>query len=327
MNRNKQRKKIGGLLVAGIVSVMAVGCHNEKAGLESMETGEEVESISLSAAFDEEKEEKETEKETEESMEESAANDREADRIQTESTANDQEAALVEAEEVNNRDAQIPDELNAYLAEVLSKSMEEQAEILAAMVSDRELTSDEVEELAEKNSAIEKELTAIDTYKGTGIWLEVDADNDGIEDIFLCEFLGGSLGNVSYCLFKGNGEGEYEFTDVQEELKEEFGFIRWEGKNYLLKTTWEFTKKCVNGLSVERYENGTYQGGVWNAITAKEDARDIQTSYLENEEYQSLADMLEEYAKQYQYSFHSLYGTAESECEGDYKRSSDLDND
>lgn len=74
------------------------------------------------------------------------------------------------------------------------------------LVSDRELDFAEVKELAEDNPAIRNEMQRIAaTYDGSGVWLMVDADNDGIEDVYLCEFLGGTLGSVYYHLFKGYG--------------------------------------------------------------------------------------------------------------------------
>lgn len=236
----------------------------------------------------------------------------------------------IQLEELRQNGGQIPDGLVAYLSEYLLKDREEMREAMAALVSDRELTNDEVKALAGKNLMIKNELLAIrSAYGGSGIWLEVDADNDGIEDIFLCEYLGGSLGSVYYYFFKGTAKGEYELTGSEAELKKEFGFFGWDGKKYLAKTTWEFTKKCVNGISLETYEDGKNLGGVWLAITEKkgENARSIQTSYLANGKYWGLADALEVFSGQYQSGSYTPVGTAEEETEGDYGMCSDLDND
>ena len=82
-----------------------------------------------------------------------------------------------------------------------------------------------------------------------GTWLKTDADNDGVTDVFLFEYLGGSLGSVYYSLFQGQEDGSYLLTDERELLKEEFAFITFEGKQYMARTTWEFTKKLYDGSS------------------------------------------------------------------------------
>ncbi|MDE7285431.1 MAG: hypothetical protein K2N55_01110, partial [Lachnospiraceae bacterium] len=215
--------------------------------------------------------------------------------------------------------------------EPLLGSKEEMRNIMLPLVADKELAIGEVKELARENKDIKRELLAITSSSfHQGIWLKVDADNDGIEDIFLCEYLGGSLGAVYYYLFKGTKEGDYILTSKEEELKMEFAFINWEGKNYLAKTTWEFTKKCVDGIQLECYENGRYQGGVSLNITARKGtkARSIETSYLEKEQYGSLASALYTLAGNYQPGTRLPYGTAEAEDEeAEYDRCCDIDND
>lgn len=236
----------------------------------------------------------------------------------------------------NNLDSQkgaklIPEGLIDYLSEHLLESRDEIRDVMLPLVSDRELTLEEVQELAGDNIDIKNEILSIaSTYDGYGIWLQVDADNDGIEDIYLSEYLGGSLGSIEYYLFAGREDGSYELTDRLEELRMEFAFIEWEGKNYLAKTTWNFTKKVYDGISLECYEDGIYQGGVWLAIMPKEgkDGREIQTSYLKEEKYRSLEEKLLEFAKEYQAEERVELGTAETENEeADYKRSCDIDND
>ncbi len=226
---------------------------------------------------------------------------------------------------------QIPKELIAYLSDPLLGSKEELKNLMLPMVNDKELTIEEVKELARENPDIKRQLLTITCNSlGQGIWLKADADNDGIEDIFLCEYLGGSLGAVSYYLFKGTKEGRYIFTSKEEELKMEFAFINWEGKNYLAKTTWEFTKKCVDGIQLECYADGRYQGGVELKITAKEgmEGRSIKTSYLEKEKYSNLASSLYTLAGTYQSGTRLSCGTGEEEMKDEeYNRCSDIDND
>lgn len=173
-------------------------------------------------------------------------------------------------------------------------------------------------------------LAIASAYDKAGIWLETDADNDGIDDIFLCESLGGSLRPIAYYLFKGTPDGDYILTDGHNSLQEDFCFIRWNKKNYLARTTWDFEKKEIDGLTLECYENGKYSGGVWLAITAKEgsSSRSIQTSCFESEQYQSLKPALEILAMEYQAGSELPCGTAEEENhELDDNRSCDINND
>ena len=234
-------------------------------------------------------------------------------------------------EETQNYAGIVPEELTDYVAEYLLKSREELQSAMSALVSDEELSLEEVEMLAEENAEIKREfLRTVSQHSGIGIWLWVDADNDGIGDIFLCQYLGGTLGPVSYYLFRGTEDGHYELTSSHEQLKEEFGFLQWEGKNYLAKTTWDFGKKCVNGISLECYENGRHRGGVWLAVTAKEgeNARNITTSYVADEKYRDLASGMEEFAKMYEIGSRTSGGTAEEACgDSGHDRRCDMDND
>ncbi len=240
-----------------------------------------------------------------------------------------------DAPDFQKRAELIPEGLIAYLSEHLLDGEEELHNAILPLVSDRELTIEEVQKLAEDNVDIKNEMlsTAISIDR-SGIWLQVDADNDGIEDIYLREFMGGTMGYVYSYLFTGREDGSYELTDGLRERWEEFYFIDWEGKNYLAKITYDFGKKVYNGISMEYYENGIYQGGVWLTITLKEgdDCREIRTSYLKGENYQSIEEKLLGFSREYQIEERVGPGTAETEFEEDeyseyIRRSCDLDND
>ncbi|NBJ92300.1 hypothetical protein [Parablautia muri] len=234
-------------------------------------------------------------------------------------------------EEARKGGSLIPKELTDYISGYLLEDKDQLKEAMLALVEDREMNMEEIVELADDNIDIKNDVLEIaTTYQGDGIWLEADVDNDGIKDIFLCKYLGGSLGAVYYSLYAGKEDGSYELTDCQSELKEEFAFINWQGKNYLVKTTWDFTKKEVDGISLECYEKGKYQGGVWLAITTKEgaNARDIRTVCEDEGQYESLKNTLEELAARYQGGDKVPCGSAEEEkADGDYTRSCDIDND
>ena len=251
-------------------------------------------------------------------------------RKEREGMRKEREEVRKEREEMRNPAGGVPEGLTDYVSEYLLKSREELQAAMSALVSDEELTLEEVEALAEENAEIKREfLRIVSNNIGTGIWLRVDADNDGTEDIYLCQYLGGTLGPVTFYLFRGTEDGHYVLTSEYEQLKEEFGFLQWEGKNYLAKTTWDFTKKCVNGISLECYEDGRHRGGVWLAITAKEgeNARSIAASYVADEKFRDLASGMEEVAREYEIGERMPAGTAEEAGDLGYDRRCDVDND
>lgn len=228
--------------------------------------------------------------------------------------------------------AAIPKELIGYLSEYLLKSREELQTIMQPMVSDRELTIEEVQALAADNPCIKSKLLEIASCPwGMGTWLKTDADNDGVTDVFLCEYLGGSLGSVYYSLFQGQEDGSYLLTDERELLKEEFAFITFEGKQYMARTTWEFTKKLYDGIALDYYENGQYQGTAWIKIAEKtgEGARSTKLVYMADERYEKLCEGLNAFSLKYDSDIEEPVGTAEQEIETteSYDRLCDIDND
>lgn len=225
----------------------------------------------------------------------------------------------------------IPQGLIDFLSEHLLESREELAALLLPLVSDRNLTKEEIKALADKNDSIKRErqrvLSAID---GADIWLMVDGDNDGYEDIVLCEYLGGSSRPVYFHFFKGNGEGDYKLTSEYTSVKEEFGFLSFEGKNYLAQTTWDFGKKVYDGIRITFYQEGIYQGGVALQIVPKQgqEIGSITTDYLKEERMEVLAEDLHKLSVDYVINREVSQGTAEQiREEEEYNRVCDIDND
>lgn len=220
-----------------------------------------------------------------------------------------------------------------YLSSNLLGTREEIRDMMLPMVSDRELSMEEVKILAAENKSIWKEMQEIAAFgDASGIWLLADADNDGTEDVMLCQFLGGSGGEVNYILFRGIGDGTYEKSDVQTRMKEEFAFIAYEGKNYLARTTYHFGKKIYDGIELDCYENGEFQGSVWVRIAPGEgdEARNLSTSYIKEEKYRALEQNLHDFSYTYESYMESPKGTAEEVLEDKslrYDRISDFNND
>ena len=67
---------------------------------------------------------------------------------------------------------------------------------------------------------------------------------------------GGSLGSNSRVFLKGQKDGSFVKTDVWENITQELIFIEFEGKNYLLETTYDYNKKYTNGFLISAFEDG-----------------------------------------------------------------------
>lgn len=161
------------------------------------------------------------------------------------------ESKLIEADEPEL----IPEDLLVYLEEAIFA--ENRAEMLKKLVSDRELTRDEIESYLDNPDVAEFVKTWCDMSLSWGYAVvKVDGDNDGIEDLVGIASDGGSAGGAYRFFFKGQEDGTYEEASVYPDIMREFAFIEWDGKNYLLQTDFDYALKEVNGLVVACYEDG-----------------------------------------------------------------------
>ena len=201
---------------------------------------------------------------------------------------------IKEPEGVNEERAIIPFELKEELKEVLLLEREIIQEKMASMVSDRVLSEGDLDKLAKENVDIYERLAEIEEYEGSGIWVAVDADNDGIEDVFLQQYLGGSAGFTDYFLFQGNKKGIYVETDSWSSIKEEWAFIEWDGKNYFSRTTYDYNQKIYNGLGLIAFKDGKQADEVKLEIAKVDSGNKYTTSieYMQDEKFEYLANNL-----------------------------------
>ena len=126
---------------------------------------------------------------------------------------------------------------------------------LKPMLNDRELSEEEILSIAENN--IDLRQTVIDkTWTNPYLMVMADGDNDGIPDIIARESSGGSDGSVAFVFYQGQEDGTFRQTDVFSAMREEFGIVSYKGKNYLLRTLFDYNKKIYNGLSITYYMEG-----------------------------------------------------------------------
>lgn len=228
------------------------------------------------------------------------------------------------------RQDKIPEDLIAYISESLPKEREATFQVMTEMVSDRELTDEELEKLAEGSEDIQAALTNLTECRGYGCWVMVDADNDGIEDVFLQEYLGGSAGFIYYVLFKGTEEGKFSGREVGQSVRQEFAFIQWKGKNYLAMTTFDYNKKIYNGIQLTAYRDGQVSDTVWLQLTKDEspEAHEIKEVLPAKAPFDSL---IRETMWNFNYIDESIQPKGSAEVEDkeqdNYHWSSDINND
>ncbi len=147
----------------------------------------------------------------------------------------------------------IPQEFLDFVVDAMLNGTE--VKNLKPMLNDRELSEEEILSIAENN--IDLRQTVIDkTWRNLYLMVMADGDNDGIPDIIARESYGGSDGSVAFVFYQGQEDGTFQQTDVFSAMREEFGIFSYKGKNYLLRTLFDYDKKIYNGLSITYYMEG-----------------------------------------------------------------------
>ncbi len=184
--------------------------------------------------------------------------------------------------------AKVPEGLQTLLKESFFAGTS--AQTLQPMVNDVVIEKEERDSY--RGLGVDDMLDYQDTWGG--ILLRVDADNDGIEDLFAWIRDGGSSGNTSFQLARGREDGTYEVTEYQGSMSSEIAFVEFEGQNYLLETEFEYNRKAVNGFTVTAYEQGLVSDQVYLEAIANEWEPDI-TSCMSG--YEALAEHYAETGK------------------------------
>lgn len=147
----------------------------------------------------------------------------------------------------------IPQEFLDFVVDAMLNGTE--VKNLKPMLNDRELSEEEILSIAENN--IDLRQTVIDkTWRNPYLMVMADGDNDGIPDIIARESYGGSDGSVAFVFYQGQEDSTFQQTDVFSAMREEFGIFSYKGKNYLLRTLFDYDKKIYNGLSITYYMEG-----------------------------------------------------------------------
>ncbi len=181
----------------------------------------------------------------------------------------------------------IPQEFLDFVVDAMLNGTE--VKNLKPMLNDRELSEEEILSIAENN--IDLRQTVIDkTWRNPYLMVMADGDNDGIPDIIARESYGGSDGSVAFVFYQGQEDGTFQQTDVFSAMREEFGIFSYKGKNYLLRTLFDYDKKIYNGLSITYYMEGKH---VEEAVLMRvpKNYKTILTECVQ-EKYQSYAEQI-----------------------------------
>lgn len=165
---------------------------------------------------------------------------------------------------VNHRTAeeaeQIPEELLSYLERAVVSGTE--LESLSALVNYREVTDDELREIAGTNPDVRADISSAIGWGGYA-FITADGDNDGISDLIGNFDSGGSFGECDFIFYQGQEDGTFLCTDIYGHIREEFATLNWEGRTYFCFTTFDYSKKRWDGLRILYYEDGVRTEGVW----------------------------------------------------------------
>ena len=221
--------------------------------------------------------------------------------------------------------------ISQALLDTLTKAMLDGTELetLKELMNDKELTKDEVLELAKGNPAMRDDVIEADR-SGNYIMVMVDADNDGIMDIVAEEYFGGTAGFTEYVFYKGQEDGTYQKTSSYDAVREEFGVISYDGKNYLCRTLYDYNKKIYDALSIACYVDGVR---VQTAeLTFFPEKYDIRLAECIEEKYREFAENIFEnslYFKETIDEYRNIIGSSEEKLPSkeQYKFQCDLDND
>jgi hypothetical protein len=191
-----------------------------------------------------------------------------------------------------------------------------------------------VETMLNKNEISQEKcmkLTGISVADdGSIVTIQADGDNDGIDDLIVMNYGGGSGGFSELEFYKGNSEGTYTQTNSYSCMDTVFGVLTQEGSNYIVMKEFNDETKCYNGYSVLLYEGGKLADA--KKITIEATDYDMEV-LQEDDTFSGIEEVKKTLCKKNYPSILKnsnlvIYGTAEQVHEGEeYEYTCDIDND
>lgn len=131
---------------------------------------------------------------------------------------------------------------------------EKDVSALSELVLDQDLTDQDLEAYAD-DPVVAEHISDADSHHG-GLFLRVNGDNDGIEDIFAVILDGGSSGNNTQHFLKGQADGSFQCIEQSGSETQELAFVSYEGTAYLLETSFDYNRNATDGFIISLYQDG-----------------------------------------------------------------------
>lgn len=199
-------------------------------------------------------------------------------------------------------------------------------ETLKPMVNDRELSDEEILAIARDNTDMRQ--TVINKSWAGYLMITADGDNDGMMDIIARESYGGSDGAVDFVFYQGQADGTFRRTDAYPTVRQEFGILAYDGRNYLFRTLFDYGKQIYNGISIMCYENGVCVERADLMLVPEQ--YETTLAYCTSEKYRAYAQQLAADSLTYKETYEdeaNCLGTAEEKLSGYADYQCDLNND
>lgn len=212
----------------------------------------------------------------------------------------------------------IPDDLTKLLLEKVNLADGEA--VVEDMLKQNEISTEEFTKLTKADIEDTVSLTAI----------QADGDNDGIDDIIVMNFRGGTSGLCDLEFYKGTKDKSYTLTDLYNCVLTSFGVLNYEGKNYVVLKEFDYNTNYYNGYTLLLFDNGILADGKYISLEAEDyDMNIIQ----EDDSFAGIEEVKKTLSKKsypsiLENSEYVIYGNAEQQKkDSDFEYSCDIDND
>jgi hypothetical protein len=155
-----------------------------------------------------------------------------------------------EVSTVFSHSSRIPKSLSDLIIEEMKKETEEEA--FSSLKVGERISQQEF-----------SKLTGVEIMEWESVAaVRIDADNDGIQDLFGMCYWGGTGGFSSMILYRGTENEGYKETCSAEGIYQDYSFLSYQGKNYLLMKDFDYNTKYFSGYTLYLYENGVLADGM-----------------------------------------------------------------
>jgi hypothetical protein len=155
-----------------------------------------------------------------------------------------------EAETVFSHSSRIPQSLSDLIIKAMKTGTEKAT--FAPMKAGEEVSQ---EDFCNLTGFVVEEMGSVTSVR-------IDADNDGNQDLFGLCYQGGTGGFSGMELYQSSEYEKYQLVNRAECMYQEYQFLSYQGKNYLLMKDIDYNTKYYSGYTLYLYEAGTLADGM-----------------------------------------------------------------